>query len=169
MYKDHMEPNALMKELFAQLEAALVQQTQLNERKKVIDEQVENLLDAVRALHKVYGGEFPEAVAKQIEGDLGITDQVRQVFKTVPAQWLVPMQVRTMVEARGFSLAGYSNPMAVIHQVLKRLDKQGELQPHAAGTHYMLKPQVAPAPAPPAPAPAAPPTPATVATPPKPK
>lgn len=140
MYKRSMETQeALLQDLFKQLESALVQQTQTNERKKVIDEQVNALVDAVRALHKVYGGDLPESVAKQIEGDLGITDQIRQVMKATGNQWVQPTQIRSMVEQRGFALAGYSNPMAVIHQVLKRLEKQGELESHGNGQYYKTK------------------------------
>ncbi len=135
-----MDPtNLLFSDLVAQLESALSQKTQIDESKMLSDERVEALLDAVRALHKVYGGNLPESVARQIEGDLGITDQVREVMKSVPAQFLQPTQVRQMVEARGFSFADYSNPMAVIHQVLKRLQKQGELDLHPGGQHYKWK------------------------------
>jgi hypothetical protein len=134
--------NPLFQDLLKQFEEALAEKTEIDEKKKVTDEKVEALSDAVRALHKVYGGTLPEPVAKQIEGDLGITDQVREAMKSQQgAAWLQPTQVRTLVEQRGFALAGYSNPMAVIHQVLKRLEKQGQLEVHPQGQHYRWKKQ----------------------------
>jgi len=126
----------LLKDAVARIEVALVQKAEIDETKRVIDEEVEALTDAVRALHRVYGGTLPESVTKHLEGDLGITDQVRGVMKAQGNNYLLPMQVRQQVEARGFNMAGYSNPMAVIHQVLKRLERQGELSIHPGGQHY---------------------------------
>lgn len=139
----------LFAHVIKELEASLADQSAINRRKKDIDEKVEALMEAVRSLHKVYGGDMPDSVAKQVDGDLGITDQVREVLKTqIPqnapmnfqAGWLQPVQVRTLVEQqRGFDLSGYSNAMAVIHQVLKRLEKQGEVEIHPNGQNYRWK------------------------------
>jgi hypothetical protein len=129
-----------------ELDESLTEQADINRKKNDIDDRVEALMDAVRALHKVYGGELPPSVAKQVDGDMGITDQVREVLKAqvpnpTPANfaggWLQPMQVRQILEQqRGFDLSGYSNAMAVIHQVLKRLEKQKEIEIHPNGQTY---------------------------------
>lgn len=132
--------NPLMEDIVKRLLSALEEKSQVDEKKKVVDEQVEALMDAATSLHRVYGGTLPDPVAKQILGDLGITDQVREALKSQGGNaWLQPVQVRGLVEGRGFTLGDYSNPMAVIHQVLKRLAKQGEVDVHPNGQHYKWK------------------------------
>ena len=58
---------------------------------------------------------------------MGITDLSREILK----ENFFPMtagQVREKLEARKLDLSRYSNPLAVIHTVLKRLVKNGEVR-----------------------------------------
>ena len=58
---------------------------------------------------------------------MGITDLSREILK----ETFFPMtagQVREKLEARKLDLSRYQNPLAVIHTVLKRLVKNGEVR-----------------------------------------
>jgi hypothetical protein len=58
--------------------------------------------------------------------NLGITDAIRRILleSLVP---MTPINVKEALVSGGLSLDGYANPHAVIHNTLKRLEKQGEL------------------------------------------
>jgi hypothetical protein len=59
-------------------------------------------------------------------GDGGITDAIRLLLTNSKLP-LGPVQIRDGLREQGFDLSGYANEMAVIHNTLKRLERQGEL------------------------------------------
>jgi hypothetical protein len=56
--------------------------------------------------------------------ELGITDAIRRV---VGPERMSAGQIREKLEAEGFKLSDYTNPMSSIYTVLSRLEKSGEL------------------------------------------
>ena len=56
---------------------------------------------------------------------LGLTDACRMVLKAA-GHPLTAVEVRDRLEAMGFDVARYSNDLASIHTVLKRLNQAGE-------------------------------------------
>ena len=56
-----------------------------------------------------------------------ITDVVRNVLKTVAVQPITPTEVRDKMLAMGFNKAKYSQFLASIHVILKRLARNGEV------------------------------------------
>jgi hypothetical protein len=58
--------------------------------------------------------------------ELGLTDAVRSVMRASMAG-LTPVEVRDRIGSFGIDLVAYSNPLASIHIVLKRLTAGGEL------------------------------------------
>ena len=64
----------------------------------------------------------------QITDGLGLTDAIREVLKTDAKFGYPPAAVRQALRERGFEIDGYSNPLAVIHTTLKRLQNQGEVK-----------------------------------------
>jgi hypothetical protein len=57
---------------------------------------------------------------------LSITDAVRRALRTgLP---MTPIEVRERLLAIGVDLSSYSNDLAVIHTVLKRLNEAGEVR-----------------------------------------
>ena len=61
----------------------------------------------------------------------GITDAVRGVYQSLPpGDYISPVDVRESLKERGL-LKGYDNEMAVIHQVIRRLQDQGQIEPHS--------------------------------------
>jgi hypothetical protein len=52
----------------------------------------------------------------------GFTDAIRKCLRA-SLEPLTPSEVKEMLPATGFDLSGYSNPLASIHTILKRLAK----------------------------------------------
>ena len=123
----------ILKNIIEDLESVLVEKSEADERKKLVDTKYEALLDAARSVQKVYGGTIPEWVSTPTDSSPGITAQIREIMKSQGATWNQPTQVKALLEQRKFLLEKYSNPMAMIHQVLKRLEEQGELVKHTNG------------------------------------
>jgi hypothetical protein len=79
---------------------------------------------------------FESQLDRFIKADLkmGITESTRVILKEnfFP---LTANEIRTKIEARKLNLARYSNPLAVIHTILKRLIQGGEVRivPQANG------------------------------------
>jgi hypothetical protein len=57
----------------------------------------------------------------------GFTDSVRKVLRENPGHAATATAVRDMLAKAGFNLSAYSNPLASIHTILKRLAERGEL------------------------------------------
>lgn len=57
----------------------------------------------------------------------GFTDSVRNVLRTNPGDAATATAVRDLLAKAGFNLSAYSNPLASIHTILKRLAKRGEV------------------------------------------
>src|SRR5215469_13777837 len=55
-----------------------------------------------------------------------ITEFIKYIYTVYPEP-LTPVEVRDRLVRQGFALTKYSNPLATIHSVLKRLAKQGYL------------------------------------------
>ena len=62
----------------------------------------------------------------------GLTDACRAILRNAGSP-MTPVEIRNRLAAIGFDLAAYSNELASIHTVLKRLNKSGELRFVARG------------------------------------
>jgi hypothetical protein len=69
-------------------------------------------------------------------GGDGLTFRIRAALRAQPKEYFTPVEVRDLVEASGFDLAGRSNVMAEVHQILKRIgaDPQFVSKTHEDGT-----------------------------------
>jgi len=109
---DTRNPLADMKEI---LEVTLAERAHL-------DMKIASLQSAIKILEPIYGddatGELPDVA------ELGITDIVRAILRS--SARVTPTQIRDGVVATGFSMKKYDNPMAIIHQVLRRLVDAGQ-------------------------------------------
>jgi hypothetical protein len=82
-------------------------------------------------------------VVMEVAADIseaGITDAIRQSFADSTSPLTAP-QVRDFLVSRKVDLSQYANPLAVIHNTLARLEKQGEVRrlDLPSGTVYTSK------------------------------
>src|ERR1700730_3531939 len=102
----------------------------LNQLKKTIDA-LSALLKENPALANGFSNAYGilvgvEGLAAPGAGDMGISDAIRQLLIESKAP-LTPPEIRNYLSDKGFDFSAYANPMAVIHNTLKRLNKQGEI------------------------------------------
>jgi hypothetical protein len=79
-----------------------------------------------------------QKLAEMVAGPPGFTDSVRNVLRNVPSQALTAKKVRDLLRSAGFDLSSYTNPLASIHTILKRLAERGEVEVSESGgeVHY---------------------------------
>jgi hypothetical protein len=106
----------------AEIQEVLAQRTQLDERLN----QLKKIVDAISALLEPapetpgYGEILNEWT------DMGISNAIRQILSESSGP-MSPVGIRDELIKRGFSLTEYANPLAVIHNTLKRLLMQEEI------------------------------------------
>ncbi|HXP70967.1 MAG TPA: hypothetical protein VOA88_16920 [Candidatus Dormibacteraeota bacterium] len=93
------------------------------EKVEELETRVAHLQEVAASLGRLLGQEY---VA---EDAIGLTDAIRQAFKTAPTVNMNAPLVRTRLQQMGFNLAEYGNVLASIHTVLARLLKNNELRP----------------------------------------
>ncbi len=87
------------------------------------------LVKTVNALAPLAGqGAEPEA---SMEG-AGLTESIREIL-TVAGGPLRAPEIRDRLVESGFDLSGYSNPLAVIHTTLRRLEESDQVHSTEAG------------------------------------
>src|SRR5271165_3068681 len=84
------------------------------------EKNIVRLREFIVTMSKLLGEEFVE------EDTLGLTDAVRQAFKTHTTA-LQPTEVRDKLQQLGYDLTKYGNMMASIHTVLNRLLAKQEI------------------------------------------
>jgi len=112
------------------LEAAVKEYEALGEQRREIDSRLAQLAQTIGTLSRLLG--LTPIVP------LSITDAVRLAMRSgVP---MTPLEVRERLLAIGTDLSAYSNDLAVIHTVLKRLNAAGEVRiiPRASGKNAYL-------------------------------
>ena len=111
------------------LEAAAREYEELGEKRREIDKRLAELAQTIGTLSKLLG--FTPTVP------LGLTDAVRLILRGsgVP---MTAVDVRDRLHAIGFDVSKYTNDLAAIHTILKRLNESGSVRMIASGT---LKPR----------------------------
>lgn len=114
----------------AALEAAAKEYEALGEQRRQIDDRLTQLAQTIGTLSRLIG--LTPSVP------LSITDAVRLAMRAgVP---MTPPEVRDRLLSIGVDLSSYSNELAVIHTVLRRLNAAGEIRiiAKAGGKHAYL-------------------------------
>ena len=112
------------------LQAAIKEYEALGEQRRDIDSRLAQLAQTIGTLSRLLG--LTPTVP------MSITDAVRLAIRSgVP---MTPLDVRERLLAIGTDLSAYSNDLAVIHTVLKRLNAAGEVRiiPRAGGKNAYL-------------------------------
>ena len=101
------------------LDKAIAEYERLGEERRRIDDRLAQLTQTIGTLSRLIGLEptIP----------FGLTDACRLVYRNAGIP-LSPTDVRERLRAIGFDLSSYSNEMAAIHTVLRRLNVSGELR-----------------------------------------
>jgi len=107
------------KEYRGALDQAIAEYERLGEERRRIDDRLAQLTQTIGTLSRLIGLEptIP----------FGLTDACRLVYRNAGIP-LSPTDVRERLRAIGFDLSNYSNEMAAIHTVLRRLNVSGELR-----------------------------------------
>ena len=88
---------------------------------EVEEKNIARLREFIVTMSRLLGEEFVE------EDTLGLTDAIRQAFKTSTAP-LQPTEVRDRLRTLGYDLSKYGNMMASIHAVISRLATRKEIE-----------------------------------------
>ena len=132
VYNHSMEPkdHPVIKAAEDELESLLTVHSDLKQQTAENSKKISAVMRTIDDLRHVYGLPPKKTLAEQLgesyeSQTLGLTDQIREVLGSRHPNWLPPMVVKAYLERRGFPIGDYVNPMAVVHQVLRRLDDQG--------------------------------------------
>jgi len=106
------------------LETAAKEYEALGEERQRIDRRLGELAQTISSLSRLCG--LTPTVP------WGLTDACRTVLRSAGVT-MTPAEVRERLQAIGCDLSSYSNVMAAIHTVLKRLNESGELRFVASG------------------------------------
>jgi hypothetical protein len=120
----------------ARAELARVQERKLalGQELEQCDKQIVALIQAMRAIAPLVGEKPPDLPASDAEMVAGgMTDCIRVILKKA-AEPLTASEIRESLASIGFEMDSYSNPLATIHTVLRRLAESGEVE----STHEMF-------------------------------
>jgi len=101
------------------LEAAVKEYEGLGEERRRIDHRLGELAQTIATLSRLCG--FAATV------QWGLTDAVRTVLR-YGGHAMTPVEVRDRLKSIGFDLTRYSNDLAAVHTILKRLNEAGEIR-----------------------------------------
>ena len=113
------------------LESAVHEYETLGEQRRAIDRRLAEVAQSIGTLSRLCG--LTPTVP------MGLTDACRLVMRGAGAP-MTPSEVRERLRAIGLDLSKYSNDLAAIHTILKRLNESGELRlvARAAGKHQYV-------------------------------
>jgi len=101
------------------LEAAFKEYEKLAQERTLIEARLSQLAQSIGTLMRLCGATTPVP--------WGLTDACRVVLRNAGVP-MSPTEVRDRLAASGFDLSRYSNELAAIHTILRRLNDSGELQ-----------------------------------------
>jgi hypothetical protein len=106
------------------LESAVREYEELGERKRALETRLAEVAQTIGTLSRLCG--LTPTVP------MGLTDACRLVMRGAGVP-MSPSEVRDRLRAIGLDLSKYSNDLAAIHTILKRLNESGELRFVARG------------------------------------
>ncbi|SRR6266849_6335968 len=132
------------------IEAAQSEMEEMLAKRTAIDKRLQQLKQTIDGLAALLE-ELPEAGSSvsKTESDqslsegIGISDAIRVVLSEAKIP-LSPPEVKAFLAHQGFKFHEYANPMAVVHNTLKRLALQGELttlEANGGQTLYTITPR----------------------------
>jgi hypothetical protein len=129
-----MKPNVHKQSLDAALaEAAglIAERDALDQQVERLNRKIQDLVAAVEGLAPLCGidakKEYAYLFPYDMEPEVGFTDAIRKVLSTVPMNMYTAVGVRDELIKSGFDVDKYTNPMASVHTILKRLVENSEV------------------------------------------
>ena len=118
------------------LRAAAKEYEELGAKRREIDQRLAELVQTIGTLTRLLG--LTPTVP------MGLTDAVRMIVRGAGVP-MTPVEVRDRLRAVGFDTSKYTNELAAVHTVLRRLNEAGELRfvPRPAGKHQYTWNQMA--------------------------
>ena len=104
------------------LRAAQEELAKLTDQQNQIERKIAAVKQTIAGLSTMLNKELDE------EDILGVTDAIRNVLMRNPGTGFAPKGVKTNLIENGFPIKQYRSPIAIIHTVLKRLVKSGEVR-----------------------------------------
>src|SRR5260221_1226956 len=101
------------------LESATREYEALGARRREIDQRLAELAQSIGTLSKLLG--LTPTVP------MGLTDAIRLVVRGAGVP-MTPVEVRDRLHAIGFDVSKYTNDLAAVHTILKRLNESGEIR-----------------------------------------
>jgi hypothetical protein len=101
------------------LETAIREYEDLGRQRQAIDQRLAEVVQTIGSLSRLCG------LVSTVP--IGLTDACRLVVRGAGLP-VTAMDVRDRIRAIGFDLSKYSNDLAAIHTILKRLNESGELR-----------------------------------------
>ena len=104
----------------------------LNEKQELLreienrDQQIAALSQTMKAIAPLVGEQPPEVDDADVPPG-GMTDCIRAILQRA-MEPLTASELRESLESLGFDMSSYSNPLATIHTVLRRLTESGEVE-----------------------------------------
>jgi len=115
------------------LEAARQELAELEDERAKIDRRISELQQGIVGLSALApaeaGSDKPQSMMDVLAGvgaDTGLTDATRMITSSFGFP-MTPKQMRDALLHLGYDLGGYSNILASLHTIMKRLTKSGEL------------------------------------------
>lgn len=110
------------------LDAAVKEYEALGEKRREIETRLGQLTQTIGTLSRLLG------LVPTVP--LGLTDAVRLVVRSGGLP-MTPVEIRDRLLAIGFDTSKYTNDLAAVHTILKRLNDSGEVRflPRASGKH----------------------------------
>lgn len=106
------------------LEAAQKELAQATQLQKETQRRIMKLRQTIFSLTMLLTKEAADHIVKSVE-EIGLTDAIREILR-IGEKPLSPIEVRKALEELGYDLSKYTNPLASIHTILKRLVKKGQ-------------------------------------------
>jgi hypothetical protein len=101
---------------------------ELDVQREETRKQLSHVRQIVANLYALSGKAAPDNISV-----LGFTDACRVIARDNHPNWLSASDVRDKLSERGYDLEPYSNPLASIYTILRRLHEAGEIQKKVEG------------------------------------
>lgn len=114
------------REARAELERLQREKAEMESAMAEREKQIATLTRTVNFLAPL-AGEAPLQPSEAEGAQAGMTGSIREILKKAPEP-LTASEIRDALEALGFDMQSYSNPLATIHTVLRRLTEADEVE-----------------------------------------